>query len=229
MNRKSIKLQARTTVQNNWLMGIALLLLPIAVQAVATMLLGWFFGIITFVVGAFIVIGYSNAFLHLYRKGEGRLEDLLYGVHHWQPTLILALWKFLFEILWLVAPMIVLVIGGLFLTGAIASGSTILTILVGLITLVAAISVSVIGFFIKLRYGFAEYILIENPTLNPKECIEESKRLMQGRYVELVVFYFSFFGWFLLSTVTFGLASLFTIPYLLTAYAGVYDSLKNQK
>ncbi|MGL4623983.1 MAG: DUF975 family protein [Culicoidibacterales bacterium] len=237
MNRKQIKLQARTTVQKNLVMAAALFIIPVAVQSLVSMALGWLggfggflAGIVTFVISAFTSVGYAKGYLRLHREGKGELNDLIYGVNKWERTIMLGVWYWLFTLAWTLVPMVVIIlastIGGI---SAATTNNGLLASLAVLIVLVASIAISLLGFFIQIRYGFAAYLLIEEPTLDPKACISESKRMVQGHYRELIMFYLSFFGWFVLSAFTFGIVGLFAIPYIFTAYAGVYDDFRKRE
>ena len=53
----------------------------------------------------------------------------------------------------------------------------------------------------------------------------ESKKLMNGHRLRLFCLDASFFVWFLLVGVTFGLAGIFVVPYYATANAAFYEDL----
>lgn len=55
------------------------------------------------------------------------------------------------------------------------------------------------GVLAALRYSLAPWILAENPDMKPREAIEESKRLMDGRKMEYFMLIISFVGWSLLA------------------------------
>lgn len=234
MNRKQIKLQARKIVQSNIVMAAALFIIPVAIQGLVSTALGWLggfggfiAGLVTFVISAFTSVGYAKAFLRLSREGKGELNDLLHGVYTWERTILLGLWYWLFTVAWTLVPTVVIMVAGI-IAGVGATSNGALAAVAIVIVLIAAIAISLLGFFIQIRYGFAAYLLIEEPTMNPKDCITESKRMVQGHYGELIVFYLSFFGWFILSAFTFGIVGLFAVPYIFTAYAGVYDNFRKR-
>ncbi|MGL4953028.1 MAG: DUF975 family protein [Culicoidibacterales bacterium] len=237
MERKLIKAHARSTVQKNLVMAVGLFLIPVAVQVVISTLFsflgsfGGFLGsVFNFVLTAFVSIGYAQAYLRLNRQQNGALEDLLAGVSIWERSILYQVWYWFFSVAWTIIPTIIMILafslgGFAFLSG----GSGTLQVGTLIVAMIASFSLSMLALFVQIRYGFAAYLLIEEPNLDPKACITRSKNMVKGHYWELICFYFSFIWWFLLSTVTFGIAGLFVIPYILTAYAGVYDSFREQE
>ena len=63
-------------------------------------------------------------------------------------------------------------------------------------------------------YSLAEYISLQNKDLTWKECLDESRRLMDGHKMEMFVLDLSFIGWMILSVFTFGIGMLFLHPYM---------------
>ncbi len=76
-------------------------------------------------------------------------------------------------------------------------------------------------------YRFTPYILAECPNVSARDALKISRRMTQDVKWELFVFDLSFSGWFLLTVLTFGLLSIYTLPYYQTAAAALYDSMKN--
>lgn len=62
-------------------------------------------------------------------------------------------------------------------------------------------------------YSLAEYISLQNKDLTWKECIDESRRLMDGHKWEMFMLDLSFIGWIILCVFTFGVGTLFLNPY----------------
>ena len=73
----------------------------------------------------------------------------------------------------------------------------------------------------------ALFLLLEHPELTPAQCIEESKRMMNGHKSELFSLDLSFLGWLILSIIPF--VSAYVTPYMQLTYAGFYDSLKRMQ
>ena len=66
------------------------------------------------------------------------------------------------------------------------------------------------------------YILAEHPELTASEAIAQSKAMMEGNRWRLFCLQFSFIGWMILSSLTFGLGNLALRPYQEAAYAAFY-------
>lgn len=81
----------------------------------------------------------------------------------------------------------------------------------------------VLAIIAAYRYRQAFYILIDNPTMRPIDCIRKSKEMMKGRKAELFMLDLSFLGWYLLTIIPF--VSIYVFPYTRTTYAGYYDML----
>lgn len=83
------------------------------------------------------------------------------------------------------------------------------------------------GIIAAIRYSQAIFIMIENPEKGIRECVNESKMMMQGRWGEYFVLCLSFIPWVLLTSVTLIIAGLYVIPYMCTTMAGYYEMIKN--
>ncbi|MBQ6893533.1 MAG: DUF975 family protein [Clostridia bacterium] len=77
-------------------------------------------------------------------------------------------------------------------------------------------------------YSMAPYILAENPEMGPLDAIRKSKEMMDGHKGDLFGLHISFIGWFLLTIVSCGVASIWCIPYLEAATANFYKQLKGE-
>lgn len=87
---------------------------------------------------------------------------------------------------------------------------------------------TIIGGVIKTyEYRMIPYIIAENPTIKRKEAFMLSKKMMKGNKWKTFVLDMSFFGWNLLSVLTFGLLSiLYVNPYNAATNAELYIELK---
>ena len=72
----------------------------------------------------------------------------------------------------------------------------------------------------------ANFIAIDKPQLSIGQVVQESIEMMKGHKLHYILFILSFLGWFLLSVITFGLASLWVIPYLHLSSILYYIHLK---
>jgi len=83
------------------------------------------------------------------------------------------------------------------------------------------------GIIAAYSYSQAVYILVDDPSKSPMQCIRESKAMMRGHKMELFKLQMSFFGWYLLAYMpTFGYAvQVWSISYCSTTYALYYERL----
>lgn len=79
------------------------------------------------------------------------------------------------------------------------------------------------GIIKSFSYAMTPYILGDSPNVPAKEALKISMRMMEGHKMELFVFYLSFIGWMILSSLTFGILQFFYVgPYMETSLAGFY-------
>ena len=82
------------------------------------------------------------------------------------------------------------------------------------------------GIIKSYAYAMTEYIAAENPDMDARTAMKKSEELMQGHKWDLFVLDLTFIGWLLLSMLTAGLLMLVVQPYIYTAHAHFYLSLK---
>lgn len=70
------------------------------------------------------------------------------------------------------------------------------------------------GIVKKYSYYLVDFISRENPDMPASECLKESERLMKGHKWEMFVFDLSFIGWYFLTALTFGILSIWVMPYI---------------
>lgn len=79
-------------------------------------------------------------------------------------------------------------------------------------------------------YNYSSYfsfqIMCENPNLKPMEALKLSKKMVAGNRSELFALDLSFIGWWILCGISFGIASIYAIPYYLTTQALYYENFK---
>lgn len=78
------------------------------------------------------------------------------------------------------------------------------------------------GFIAVYRYRFAVYNLLNDETLTASQAIALSCRQTEGVKFELFVLDLSFIGWSLLTSLTFGLLGIWTLPYMTLSDLGYY-------
>ena len=100
------------------------------------------------------------------------------------------------------------------------------TFLVGIYTFLWSLLFIIPGIVKGYSYSMALYVLADNKGKSARECIEESKAMMEGHKMELFVLDLSFIGWYLLCSLTCGLAFLYVAPLLNATHANVYETIK---
>ena len=81
------------------------------------------------------------------------------------------------------------------------------------------------GIIAIYRYAMTAYILAENPDMPAREVIERSKEMMAGNKWRLFCLHFSFIGWDILASLTFGIGYLWLNPYTKAAEAIFYRDI----
>ncbi|MBR3162543.1 MAG: DUF975 family protein [Clostridia bacterium] len=142
-----------------------------------------------------------------------------------------ALWTFvklLIPIVVFIVALVILFIGtGVTTAGAIASSSSAtgaggaVAVLGFLAMIAASIWLTVKSFY----YQLTSFILFDNLDKDAKAIVEESESLMKGNRWRLFCLQFSFIGWSILASLTFGIGMLWLMPYMLVAEVVFYEAL----
>ncbi len=101
-----------------------------------------------------------------------------------------------------------------------------LNILISIFTFLWTLLLIIPGIIKQYAYSMAFYILADNPELTAREALSKSKEIMNGHKWDLFVLRLSFFWWYLLSGITFGIASIYVVPYISATTANFYNSIK---
>lgn len=101
-----------------------------------------------------------------------------------------------------------------------------LNILVTFFTALWSMLFIIPGIIKSYSYSLAYYILADNPEMTASEALNKSKEMMNGHKMELFVIHLSFIGWGFLVGITFGIASIYVVPYMSATVANFYNSLK---
>lgn len=84
------------------------------------------------------------------------------------------------------------------------------------------------GIMKAYSYAMVPYLLAEYPEIPANKVIQMSSRMMKGYRFKYFVMELSFFGWMLLSPLTFGILLLVYVnPYMYTAQAGFYTTMRD--
>ena len=82
------------------------------------------------------------------------------------------------------------------------------------------------GIIAAYRYSMAVYIMLDDPSKSPMQCIRESKEMTRGYKGQLFVLDLSFIGWAILSIIPF--VAIYTEPYIATTKANFYRALRGE-
>lgn len=104
-------------------------------------------------------------------------------------------------------------------------GSGLLAVIVGMVSLMAA----VVWYLICLRYALIYYIYGENQQLRVTEVFRESARLMEGNKARAFRLGLSFMGMIFLAMMSFGIGFLWIMPYIQCAWSQLYINIKEEK
>jgi len=102
-----------------------------------------------------------------------------------------------------------------------------MNILISIYTFLWSLLFIIPGIVKSFAYSMSYYVLADNPELTANEAISKSKNLMNGHKGDLFVLYFSFFWWYLLVGLTFGIAAIYVSPYMNATVANFYNSIKD--
>lgn len=83
------------------------------------------------------------------------------------------------------------------------------------------------GIIKAYSYSMTMYIKAENPEIAPSRAIELSRIMTDGHKGDLFYLHLSFFGWLLLSAVTYNILGIvYVFPYFFAAQAFAYEEIK---
>ncbi len=102
-----------------------------------------------------------------------------------------------------------------------------LTLLEGLFIILWSLLFIIPGIIMAFAYSQSFYIMAENPDMSPMDCLRESKRIMNGRKMDMFILELSFIPWILLVCITFGIASIYVYPYMTLTMTNFYHRIKD--
>ena len=105
------------------------------------------------------------------------------------------------------------------------AGNFSLSFMSGLFLFLWSLLFIVPGIIKSYSYSMAFYIKHDHPEYGWKQCIDESRRMMDGHKADLFCLHLSFIGWALLCLLTAGIGFLWLAPYMEAATANFYDAL----
>ncbi len=115
----------------------------------------------------------------------------------------------------------------IFKNSRLCGNAILLYILTTVYTALWSLLLVIPGIIKALSYAMAPYILAENEYyMTPQDAIKESMRIMEGHKMELFVLELSFLGWILLTSLTCGIAGIYTFPYYEATMTNFYNEIK---
>lgn len=99
-------------------------------------------------------------------------------------------------------------------------------LLMGIFTFLWSLLFVIPGIIASLRYSMTYFIIADNPEISGLDAIKKSKQMMIGHKGELFVLLLSFFWWYVLCGITFGIAAIYVGPYINATLVNYYEKLK---
>lgn len=207
-NRKAFKREAKQLMREStphyMLVALVYVLLTTGLSYVVTALTGLgsvlagtlsvFLSILVSLFSLVMSVGLSYYVLRLARKeptGVGNLfEGFAFAGRSIGMNLLIMLYTFLWSFLIAIGFAIVVAVGVLLMESVPVVGA--ILIVAGYIALIVAV------FAIVLRYGMANFALVENPNDGASAAIRRSVQMMRGNKGKLFMMELSFIGWNLL-------------------------------
>ena len=160
-----------------------------------------------------------------------RFIDIFSQFKIYFKVLLLSWFKIIFSLLWFVPAILVISIPILiyivsqpidmiFIPQYYFTGDNLPTTIFILISIYIIIIITII--IINLIYSQVFYIIADNPKKSIFSCLKESRYIMKGNKFKFIILNLSFTGWFIVSALTLGIASLWIFPYFELTKANFY-------
>ena len=236
MSISKIRENARVALSGKWGKGVCIVLAYLAIVFAAAAVIESFedslisdlLDIAYTICQVPIIFGLGYAFVKLKRNEDVKAFDFLsLGFSNFGRA-----WKIgLREVLKLILPFIVMVVGAILLSVGTVSvvisgtGSAGLVLVGGIIYVVSLIWLAVRS----LLYALTTFIAYDNPNMSSLEVVNESERMMKGNRWKLFLLTLSFIGWAILTILTLGIGYLWLMPYMMVAEVCFYEHLLGKK
>ena len=172
-----------------------------------------------------LAYGSSKFFLCTQRNQDANFEMLGDGFNRYGKTFLTGLALMLFMFLWslvIIVPQIIFSVCLAWIRMDMAQ-----TIVPSILALVCAAIMAIMCWLpiVKsLSYSMTFYVMVDF-NLSDRKAISKSVELMKGYKAKLFRLGLSFFGWYLLSSLTFGIGAIFLAPYVEATVAEFYAEL----
>ncbi len=238
----SIRQSAREALAGKWgQVAVATLIYALLTSGVTFLLNAFtgFMGVIyTFVVTGPFTLGYMYYLMKMLRGEKAEIENIFSGFNQFGKAFLANL------ILMLPATVMTFVIG---IPVIVAFSAAIFTglgsdyymdsdVALGIIGLLAALVVGilylvgmVVYIWFSIVFAMTYPILVDREEIGVVDAFKESFKMMKGNKTKLFVLALSFIGWFLLTIITFGIASFWVTPYFYIAILVLYTKIKGEQ
>lgn len=219
-SNKELRLMARIKLKGNWKEAILACLIVVAISIVMNSIISrggnenWVLSCLTSLITIPLTLGLAIFFLKFVRNEQPQIKNVFDGFKVYLKCIGLNIMVAIFTSLWSI----------LFI------GLTIVAFLTGSIFLIIASTVLLflVLFIIGTRYSQVNYILSDNNDIGILEIIRESKEMMKGNTVKLILLYLSFLGWAILGIITLFIGYIWLIPYVNTTMALFYEEINGR-
>ena len=106
------------------------------------------------------------------------------------------------------------------------AGTFLLSLLISIFTFLWAILFIIPGIVKSFSYSMSFFIKKDHPEYTWRQCIDESRAMMDGHKWELFVQRLSFIGWMFVGSLCLGIGTLWVMAYMYAADAQFYENLK---
>lgn len=100
-----------------------------------------------------------------------------------------------------------------------------LSLVVGIITTLWSLLFIIPGMVVAISYSMVIPLVVDG-SKGIKDTMSKSKKMMYGHKMDYFMFVLSFFGWLLLSALTFGILLIWVSPYISVSEMLYYEELK---
>lgn len=172
-----------------------------------------------------LAYGSSKFFLCTQRNQDANFEMLGDGFNRYGKTFLTGLALMLFMFLWSLVIIVPQIISSVCLAWIRMDMAQ--TIVPSILALVCAAIMAIMCWLpiVKsLSYSMTFYVMVDF-NLSGRKAISKSVELMKGHKAKLFRLGLSFFGWYLLSSLTFGIGAIFLVPYVQATVAEFYAEL----
>lgn len=172
-----------------------------------------------------LAYGSSKFFLCTQRNQDANFEMLGDGFNRYGKTFLTGLALMLFMFLWSLVIIVPQIISSVCLVWIrMDMAQTIVPSILALTCCAIMLIMCWLPIVKSLSYRMTFYVMVDF-NLSGRKAISKSVELMKGYKAKLFRLGLSFFGWYLLSSLTFGIGAIFLAPYVEATVAEFYAEL----